>query len=98
MNTHTHFCNRSSFTMTILLPEYGTYRCESVRKSVERVFGMIKKSFQVIQLSMLVTDIEDTIEDIIHSCFILHNINDRRFLFNFRTYTINDNTDWFHIV
>ena len=48
-------------------------RCESVRKVVERVFGMFKKRFRILKLPMLGRDINE-IEDKLFSCFILHNM------------------------
>ena len=103
-------------------------RCESVRKVVERVFGMLKKRFRILKLPMLGRDINE-IEDKLFSCFILHNmimqdkgrmdmghmhedwcdhapaagrarralydiVNGRTLLFNFRAYTVADNTDF----
>ncbi len=51
-----------------------TYRCESVRKAVERVFGMLKKRFHILKLSLVGGDIEE-IENMLFSCFIMHNMN-----------------------
>jgi hypothetical protein len=51
-----------------------TYRCESVRKVVERVFGMLKKRFRILKLSLLGGDIEE-IENMLFSCSIMHNMN-----------------------
>ena len=48
-------------------------RCESVRKSVERVFGMLKKRFHILKLSFLVRDINE-IEDKLFSCLIMNNM------------------------
>ncbi len=51
-----------------------TSRCESVRKAVERVFGMLKKRFRILKLPLTGDDIEE-IEDMLFSCFIMHNMN-----------------------
>ena len=48
-------------------------RCESVRKVVERVFGILKKRFRILKLPMLGRDINQ-IEDKLFSCCILHNM------------------------
>ena len=49
-------------------------RCESARKIVERVFGMLKKRFRFLKLPIMMNNIKD-IEHMIHSCFIMHNMN-----------------------
>ena len=51
-----------------------TSRCESVRKAVERVFGMLKKRFRILKLPLTGGDIGE-IEDMLFSCFIMHNMN-----------------------
>ncbi len=51
-----------------------TCRCESVRKTVERVFGMLKKRFHILKLPFLGGDIEE-IENMLFSCIIMHNMN-----------------------
>ena len=48
-------------------------RCESVRKIIERVFGMLKKRFRILRLPMLVQDMSD-VEDIVKTCCVLHNM------------------------
>jgi hypothetical protein len=53
---------------------YVPYRCESARKIVERVFGMLKKRFRYLKLPLLTQNITD-IDNIIRSCFIMHNMN-----------------------
>ncbi len=53
---------------------YILYRCESARKIVERVFGILKKRFRYLKLPMLTQNITD-IHNIIRSCFIMHNMN-----------------------
>ena len=100
----------------------------SLRKIIERVFGMLKKRFRILKLPMFGRDINE-IEDKLFSCFILHNmimqdkgrmdmghmhedwcdhapaagrarralydiVNGRTLLFNFRGYTVADNTDF----
>ena len=50
---------------------YG--RCESVRKIIERVFGMLKKRFRILRLPMLVKDMAE-VEDIVKVCCVLHNM------------------------
>ena len=49
------------------------YRCESVRKAVERVFGILKKRFRVLKLPLMGGDVEE-VEDMLFSCFIMHNM------------------------
>ncbi len=56
------------------LTHTSTCRFESVRKTVERVFGMLKKSFHILKLSLLGGDIEE-IENMLFSCFMMHNMN-----------------------
>ena len=51
-----------------------TSRCESVRKAVERVFGMLKKRFRILKLPLTGGDIQE-IESMLFSCFIMHNMN-----------------------
>ncbi len=53
---------------------FYTVRCESVRKTVERVFGMLKKRFRVLKLPLMGNNVEE-IEDILFSCFIMHNMS-----------------------
>jgi hypothetical protein len=48
-------------------------RCESVRKIIERVFGMLKKRFRILRLPMLVKDMAE-VEDIVKVCCVLHNM------------------------
>ncbi len=50
------------------------YRYESARKAVERVFGMLKKRFRFLKLPIITKSITD-IDNMIRSCFILHNMN-----------------------
>jgi len=99
-----------------------------VRKAVERVFGILKKRFRVLKLPLMGGDVEE-IEDMLFSCFIMHNmllrdknrmdlghmegdwidrppaahrarralydkVNGRTLLFNFRAFTVLDNTDF----
>jgi len=99
-----------------------------VRKAVERVFGILKKRFRVLKLPLMGGDVEE-IEDMLFSCFIMHNmllrdknrmdlghmegdwidrppaahrarralydkVNGRSLLFNFRAFTVLDNTDF----
>ena len=42
-------------------------RCETVRKIIERVFGMLKKRFRILRLPMLVKDMAE-VEDIVKVC------------------------------
>jgi hypothetical protein len=107
---------------------FYTVRCESVRKAVERVFGMLKKRFRVLKLPLMGNNVEE-IEDMLFSCFIMHNmslkdkdrmdlghmegdwvdrppaahrarralydiVNDRTLLFNYRVFTVQDQTDF----
>ncbi len=51
-----------------------TNRCESVRKVVERVFGMLKKRFRILKLPLTDGDIQE-IESMLFSSFIMHNMN-----------------------
>jgi hypothetical protein len=99
-----------------------------VRKAVERVFGILNKRFRVLKLPLMGGDVEE-IEDMLFSCFIMHNmllrdknrmdlghmegdwidrplaahrarralydtVNGRTLLFNFRAFTVLDNTDF----
>jgi hypothetical protein len=48
-------------------------RCESVRTIIERVFGMLKKRFRILRLSMLVKDMSE-VEDLVKVCCVLHNM------------------------
>jgi len=49
-------------------------RCESARKAVERVFGMLKKRFRFLKLPIMMHNIHD-VDNMIRSCFIIHNMN-----------------------
>lgn len=49
------------------------YRCESVRKAIERVFGMLKKRFRILKIPLPCRAIK-LVADIVHSCCILHNM------------------------
>jgi hypothetical protein len=48
-------------------------RCESVRKIIERVFGMLKKRFRILRLSRLVKDMSE-VEDMVKLCCDQHNM------------------------
>lgn len=48
-------------------------RCESVRKIIERVFGMLKKRFRILRLPMLVKKMSE-VEEIVKVCCVLHNM------------------------
>jgi hypothetical protein len=48
-------------------------RCESVRKIIERVFGMLKNRFRILRLPMLVQDMSE-VEDMVKVCCVLHNM------------------------
>jgi hypothetical protein len=48
------------------------FRCESVRKAIERVFGMLKKRFRILKIPLPCRDIK-LVADIVHCCCILHN-------------------------
>lgn len=126
----TYICatNVCVFHMRHKYPCTYVYRCESVRKAVERVFGILKKRFRVLKLPLMGGDVEE-IEDMLFSCFIMHNmllrdknrmdlghmegdwidrppaahrarralytsVNGRTLLFNFRAFTVLDNTDF----
>jgi hypothetical protein len=61
---------------------------------------MLKKRFRVLKLPLLGGDVEE-IEDMLFSCFIMHNmllrdnkVNGRTLFFNFRAFTVLDNTDF----
>ena len=45
----------------------------SVRKIIERVFGILKKRFRILKLPLCVKDLGD-VEHVIRSCCILHNM------------------------
>ena len=45
----------------------------SLRKIIERVFGMLKKRFHILRLPMLVKDMAE-VEDIVKVCCVLHNM------------------------
>ena len=46
-------------------------RCESVRKIIERVFGILKKRFRILWLPTLVKDTSE-VEDMVKVCCVLH--------------------------
>ena len=49
------------------------YRCESVRKAIERVFGILKKRFRILKIPLPCYNLLQVV-DIVHSCCILHNM------------------------
>ena len=49
------------------------YRCESVRKAIERVFGILKKRFRILKIPLPCYNLLQVV-DILHSCCILHNM------------------------
>ena len=44
-----------------------------MRKAIERVFGILKKRFRILKIPLPCYDIMQVV-DIMHSCFILHNM------------------------
>jgi len=50
---------------------------ESVRKDVERCFGLLKKRFQILRIPSQVRNFE-LIKDTWRTCLVLHNILTRR--------------------
>ena len=51
-------------------------RCESVRKNVERTFGMLKKRFRLLSLPMLYSQHEPAtkIDNVFKTACIIHNM------------------------
>jgi hypothetical protein len=49
------------------------HRCESVPKIITCVFGMIKKRFHMLRLSMLVIKMSE-VQDIVKVCCVIHNM------------------------
>jgi hypothetical protein len=47
--------------------------CESVRKAIERVFGILKKRFRILKIPLPCYNLSQIV-DIVHSCCILHNM------------------------
>ncbi len=47
--------------------------CESVRKAIERVFGILKKRFRILKIPLPCYHLSQIV-DIVHSCCILHNM------------------------
>ncbi len=45
-------------------------RCESVRKIIERVFGMLKKRVRILRLVKKMSEVEQ----IVQVCCVLHNM------------------------
>ena len=52
---------------------YMRYSCESVRKAIERVFGILKKRFRILKIPLPCYNLFQVV-DIVHSCCILHNM------------------------
>jgi hypothetical protein len=67
-----HYVMYTVYSLTHVCCAMG--RCESARKDVEHVFGMLKKRFRFLKLPIIMNNIKD-IEHMIHACFILHNMN-----------------------
>ena len=44
-----------------------------MRKAIERVFGILKKRFRILKIPLPCFDIMQVL-DVMHSCFILHNM------------------------
>jgi hypothetical protein len=63
----------SSIAVCKRLVPCAVCRCESVRKAIERVFGMLKKRFRILKIPLPCHNIFQ-ITDILHSCCILHNM------------------------
>jgi len=49
------------------------HSCESVRKAIERVFGILKKRFRILKIPLPCYNLLQVV-DIVHSCCILHNM------------------------
>ena len=47
--------------------------CDSVRKAIERVFGILKKRFRILKIPLPCYNLSQIV-DIVHSCCILHNM------------------------
>ncbi len=67
-----HLCT-SSIDVCNRLVSCAVCRCESVRKSIECVFGMLKKRFRILKIPLPCHNIFQ-ITDMLHSCCILHNM------------------------
>jgi hypothetical protein len=52
----------------------ATCRCKSMRKTVEWIFGILKKRFHILKMPLLGEDIEE-IDNKLFSCFIMHNMD-----------------------
>ena len=64
-------------------------RCESVRKIIERVFGMLKKRFRILRLPMLVKDTSE-VEDMVKVCCVLHNMCLQVYVYTCNSYPVEN--------
>ena len=56
-----------------------------MRNIIERVFGMLKKRFRILRLSMLVKDMSE-VEDLVKVCCVLHNMCLQVCMYTFNPY------------
>ncbi len=85
----------------------ATCRCESVRKVVEWIFGILKKRFHILKMTLTdksrmdLCHMEDdwydhTPDDNRERRTLYDTVNDLTFLFNTCPYVVVDNTDFSH--